>query len=463
MARVLEEREKVLKAFSPDAVHDLRVAIRRCRSLAWGMRLVDPHPGWRRLNRRGRALFRVLGELRDTQVLLDLVRSIGPRGDPAGAALVASLKRTEAEEIRVARAALDAFPVREWGALAATLEPRVRRLTPDGPFFEYLAARLLEDALAVHRRAVRSQNPVAWHELRIAIKRFRYVVESFLPRRLARWGPSLKLLQDVLGEVHDLDVLWAALGHLGPVFDAPARSRWRATVGRGRRIRIRRYRRRMTGRRSLWRLWRRELPSPEERNRAALSRLAVWLDYADPAFARTRRGVAVALRLFDQLAALDAGMAFRGARARRLLETAGLCRGAAGSRRPGSRKTGARMVRNRLPQLVDWPRPEIEIVALLVRRHAGRPPWLGDRRVAALSPRERALFLPLAAVLRLALVLHAAHPRGASGLCVRRTARTFVIETRGPLADGPLQARLSLERAGLEVVLGRRVVVAHGH
>ncbi len=462
MEHVLEEREKVLADFSPDAVHDLRVAIRRCVSLARGMRLVDPHPGWRRLNRDGRALFQVLGELRDTQVLRELVRKTGPPDDPVGAALVESLERSEAKEIRAARAVLVAFRSGEWSTLAKTLLPRVQRLTLDGPFFEYLAVRLLEGAAAAHRRAVRSKNPAIWHELRIAIKRFRYVVESFLPRRFARWSASLKRLQDLLGEVHDLDVLWARLGRLGPVFDVRARIRWARLVDRRRRARIDRYRRRTTGPRSLWHVWRSGLPSPVALDQAEPARIAAWLEFADPEIARTRRSVAVALRLFDQLAAQDAGTVFRVAHARRLLETAALCLGAAGPRRQSSRKRAARMIRSRLPRLVDWPRPEIEMIALLVRRHRGRPPWLGDPRVAGLSLRARATFLALSAVLRLAVVLDAASPRGAAGLRVRRTARTFVIEVRGEFLDGPMHTQMARERAGLEVVLGRRIVMSPG-
>ena len=45
-----------------------------------------------------------------------------------------------------------------------------------------------------------------YHRLRIAIKRFRYIVENFLPLQHAAWSDDLKQVQDLLGEVHDLDV-----------------------------------------------------------------------------------------------------------------------------------------------------------------------------------------------------------------------------------------------------------------
>lgn len=39
--RVLEECDKASQEFAPDPVHDLRVAIRRCRSMADGFLSVD--------------------------------------------------------------------------------------------------------------------------------------------------------------------------------------------------------------------------------------------------------------------------------------------------------------------------------------------------------------------------------------------------------------------------------------
>ena len=46
MERVLKELEAVRKDPAPDPVHDLRVAIRRCRSVAAVFQEVDPDPAW---------------------------------------------------------------------------------------------------------------------------------------------------------------------------------------------------------------------------------------------------------------------------------------------------------------------------------------------------------------------------------------------------------------------------------
>src|SRR5437667_275799 len=51
-----------------DSVHDLRVALRRCRSLASVFEEIDAHPAWRALRKTSKKLFRSLGVIRDAQV-----------------------------------------------------------------------------------------------------------------------------------------------------------------------------------------------------------------------------------------------------------------------------------------------------------------------------------------------------------------------------------------------------------
>ena len=69
MSRVLEECDRVAADFSPDPVHDLRVALRRCRSLADGLHALDPDPNWKAMRKAGKRLFQRLGALRDIQIM----------------------------------------------------------------------------------------------------------------------------------------------------------------------------------------------------------------------------------------------------------------------------------------------------------------------------------------------------------------------------------------------------------
>src|SRR5499425_3393779 len=88
MQRVLEECDRAAAGFQPDPVHDLRVALRRCRSMADGLMAIDPDPSWKNMKRAGRDLFRSLGELRDVQVMIEWVQKLGPPEDPETQALL---------------------------------------------------------------------------------------------------------------------------------------------------------------------------------------------------------------------------------------------------------------------------------------------------------------------------------------------------------------------------------------
>src|SRR5215472_16434963 len=96
MERVLRELEKVRTSPDPDAVHDLRVALRRCRSLAAVMEEVDPDPAWPEMRKLGRKLFRQLGELRDTQILEDWTKKLGTEPEGIRQRLLGGLEKKEA-------------------------------------------------------------------------------------------------------------------------------------------------------------------------------------------------------------------------------------------------------------------------------------------------------------------------------------------------------------------------------
>src|SRR5580704_16510842 len=279
--RVLEECDKASDGFAADPVHDLRVAIRRCRSMADGFLSVDPDPAWRQMKRLGKPLFSSLGDLRDTQVMMEWVTKLADPGDAVAASLMAALTEKEANLKLAAQESLATFDRNEWTALNDHLAKRTSTVPTEGLVFQHVALERWVDARELHRHALKNRSGVAYHQLRVGIKRFRYTVENFLPERHAKWSKDLRDLQDALGEVHDLDVLRAMLKTHRTI--APeGRTRWLAKINDERKTRLVLYRSKMVGRHSLWEVWRSELPAGEEQDKAALEKLRTWARFLDP-------------------------------------------------------------------------------------------------------------------------------------------------------------------------------------
>ncbi|MFZ0796932.1 MAG: CHAD domain-containing protein, partial [Terriglobales bacterium] len=338
MERVLVECDRAAAGFDADAVHDLRVALRRCRSLADGLMAIDPDSSWKDMKKAGRRLFRALGELRDMQVMEEWIEKLGVvsdstaagdaptlaqrtrkdgvpgggfsgdrySGDPVAIRLLEHVHAREAECKQHAFKDLNQFDRKQWRQWTRTLPRRAARVRPGSVVYLHLALEKWTAAYDLHKRALRIRSQASWHELRIGIKRFRYTVENFLPRQHALWGDDLKELQDLLGEVHDLDVLWATAIEIQAFPDVESQRRWREKLNAERTKRIARYREKMVGKQSLWRVWRAELPSGQQVRAAAMSRLRTWAGYLDPDFLHSQRVAQLALLLYDGLK--DAGL-----------------------------------------------------------------------------------------------------------------------------------------------------------
>src|SRR5689334_8786100 len=135
MERVLEECNRARRDFSPDSVRDLRVALRRCRSLADGLIAIDPHPEWRDMKRAGKVLFSSLGELRDTQVMMEWSRQLSSPEMPVPAVLARYLEQRETHLKREAAGALDGFDHKLWKRWTRSLPVRARRFRPGSALF----------------------------------------------------------------------------------------------------------------------------------------------------------------------------------------------------------------------------------------------------------------------------------------------------------------------------------------
>src|SRR5271163_2646802 len=96
MARMLKERERAAKKLDADSVHDLRVALRRCRTMADALATFDPETSLRAMKKASKSTFRSLGKLRDVQVMREWLKKLAPGGDSLAARLAESLAQSEA-------------------------------------------------------------------------------------------------------------------------------------------------------------------------------------------------------------------------------------------------------------------------------------------------------------------------------------------------------------------------------
>lgn len=520
MLRVLDECAKVTADFSPDPVHDLRVALRRCRSMADGMMAMDPDRDWKAMKKAGKQLFQRLGALRDVQIMMEWIDKLNlaavtasatrdqtvsgqiaptlesfahfpdARQNPAHA-LLKILQAREAEHKREARAALEEFDRKQWRQWSNSLPHRAARIRPGSAVFKHLALERWTTARELHTVALRNRSQVAFHTLRIGIKRFRYIVENFLPAEHASWSNDLKHLQDLLGDVHDLDVLWAAAQSHHVFADEASRKAWHERITHERTKRIDEYRQNTVGPDSLWNRWRAGLPQGKQIHEIATRRMKLWAKALDPDFAHSERVARLSLELYDGLLAtaqLDrssglsaqqngaAGDARASLYAAALLHDVGKVKG-----NKGHHKESLDLIKRHGTPL-GWNEEDMRRAAVVARFHCGALPTRGHKLLRDLLPPEQKTTIQLAAVLRLANALDTTHDghirkvkienagaqpktrqQRTNGLVRRPIAlaknEALVIAAEGYVDGTPTAQTVAAERYLLETLIHRPVIV----
>jgi CHAD domain-containing protein/HD superfamily phosphodiesterase len=545
MLRVLEECDHVAADFSADPVHDLRVSLRRCRSLADGMVAMDPDPDWKAMKKSGKALFQRLGALRDVQVMMDWVdhlwvdkawvdqtsigkvapqiaetnvaRALLPAsdhgqsgvdlenhnagheggnagGDPQHAAavhtLLAILKHRETEHKREARAALEEFDRKQWRQWAKSLPHRAARIRPGSAVFKHLALERWTTARDLHTTALRNRSQVAFHTLRIGIKRFRYIVENFLPAEHKAWSNDLKHLQDLLGEVHDLDVLCATALGCHVFADEASRKGWHTRILEERTKRIDEYRDKTVGPDSLWNVWRAGLPQGKQIQELATRRMKLWAKVLDPDFMHSERVARLSLELYDGLVSTgllrtltnNNSTANADAGVRSSLYTAALLHDVGKSRgEKGHHKESLDLIKKHGTPL-GWNAEDMQRAAIVARFHCGALPTRSHKTLRDLLPDEQKTTIQLAAILRLANALDSEHnghirrvqiekangqpaksSRPGNGFLRKPPTlgknEAIVIAADGYLPGSPTAQTIAAERYLLETVIRRPIVV----
>ncbi len=459
MERVLEECDRASAEFEADPVHDLRVALRRCRSMADGLRVMDPDPAWKEMKRAGRQLFRELGELRDAQVMEEWVGRLGNPDDPVSSVLLQYLAGRETQLKQQAAIALQEFDRKQWKRWITSLPRRAARIRTGSALFKHLALERWTEAYQLHHRALRNRSQIAFHRLRIGIKRFRYIVENFLPEQHAAWSDDLKDLQDLLGEVHDLDVLWTTALQVNAFPDADSRSNWHSRIIEERARRIEKYRGKMLGKSSLWQLWRAQLPVGKQIEAAALSRLKLWGSFHDPDFKHSVHVARLALQLYDGLPFKQPPADSERVNQRAILHVAALLHDVGRSKNEkGHHKATDKLIRRLTPPL-GWSGDKMRWVGIIARYHRGALPRPRQQTLVGLTPGQSQSILRLAGILRLANAFDSRRDRHIQNLKVHAQNGYLEIAARGYSPRDRTAESVAAARHLLETVYGRPVMV----
>lgn len=214
--RALADQAEALLTGDTVAIHQARVASRRLRETLPLIAEVLDEDDVDPLQRRMKRLTRLLGPLRELDVTIGLsIEHRERRPEEAPALSVVEARLTHERDARYADVvdALSAEKLRKWLDRAKELEDQLADARDTKPWREELANRLrtrAQELLSAVEDAGLLFTSDRLHEVRIAVKRLRYVLELTGELQLAPARSrvtQLKAAQDILGHLHDLDVL----------------------------------------------------------------------------------------------------------------------------------------------------------------------------------------------------------------------------------------------------------------
>lgn len=219
------------------ALHRARVASRRLRELVPLLRLDSDTA--RKLGRRLRRITRRLGAARELDVLLVVIDELNAAGR-ASADAIARVGMAVARERDAARQRLlDRMPADAIRRTAAKLTAAADGIAAERPR-DSRALRWALDARTARRAARLAEGvaeagavylPERLHDARIAVKKLRYVMELSAELTGTDRGAdvrTLKRAQDVLGRMHDLQILIDRVRHVQATLVPPDAAVWRA-------------------------------------------------------------------------------------------------------------------------------------------------------------------------------------------------------------------------------------------
>ena len=238
---VRQNRPGILHDIDTEFLHDFRVAVRRARSLLGQLPKVLPVRLTNRLRKDLSFLGSLTNHLRDLDVLLlhqaDYLAAVPPDLRPDMEPLFRAVQH---ERYATHHRLVEALNTPQSEAILQRWESATTETKARGPQVEHKVAKLVRKAIrrqcqrmltATPPDTLRDSAPEQLHRLRIACKKLRYMFEffasAFSQELTAEPVRRLRVLQDVLGQLNDLDVQRQMLQNLARAVPGPSGQRHR--------------------------------------------------------------------------------------------------------------------------------------------------------------------------------------------------------------------------------------------
>ncbi len=208
------ELKRCRNEFSNEAVHDLRIATRRMLALVQLLRMLNPRPRLQKLRRTFKDQLDNFDDLRDIQVMLaeisETIQEI-----PTLRPFQEYLQKSEEHLLRSVK---KKFKQIKTGDSAKRIHKTREMLEPGT--IENISTRMLQaadDAFLIARQRLGWIDPsdsATVHSVRIAFKKFRYLVEIIYPALENYPQENLKRMNDyqgAMGEIQDIEILLQTL------------------------------------------------------------------------------------------------------------------------------------------------------------------------------------------------------------------------------------------------------------
>jgi len=215
--QIINSRLIVLESDDPEGPHEIRIGLRRLRSVLKTLRPLVGSPSLNKYETLARDFARSIGELRDADVMINSIcapvrdRFPEQKGFAEVLAILAEQRKARQKQVR------SMLKSARWGHLQLylTLWPEtLQEFEPlKEPIFEFARTTLKKrwKKLCKLGRDFGNLSPEARHEMRKSLKQLRYLSEFFgavfgKEEATSRFVARLKELQDVFGYLNDVQL-----------------------------------------------------------------------------------------------------------------------------------------------------------------------------------------------------------------------------------------------------------------